>query len=68
MSAKHEAQGSKECKCKAEGCIATENASAEYEARGSKATKNASVKPEGAKRPSRPTGLAFFACECEREA
>ena len=45
----------------------TENASAKHEAQGSKATKNSSAKPKGAKRPSRPTGLAFFAFLCVSE-
>ena len=56
-SAKHETRGSE----------ATENASAKHGAQRSAATKNASGKPEGAKRPSRPTGLAVFAFLCVSE-
>ena len=50
VSEKHEALRSK----------ATENVSAKHGTRGSEATKNVSAKPEGAKRPSRSTGLAFL--------
>ena len=53
-SAKREAQESK----------ATKNASEKNGVQGSEATKNLSAKTEGAKQPSRPTELAFFAFLC----